>query len=51
MTNFSKFQDKIDTIHKAVEEGDIDQLITLIDTDKFSVARNRYGNAFFIFVS
>ncbi|VBB34297.1 unnamed protein product, partial [Acanthocheilonema viteae] len=35
--------DKIDAIHKAVEEGDIDQLITLIDIDKFSVARDRYG--------
>ncbi|VIO90375.1 Uncharacterized protein BM_BM11608 [Brugia malayi] len=39
----SKYQDKIDMIHKAAEEGDIEQMIALIDNDKFSVARDRYG--------
>uniref|UniRef100_A0A1I8EQN0 ANK_REP_REGION domain-containing protein n=1 Tax=Wuchereria bancrofti TaxID=6293 RepID=A0A1I8EQN0_WUCBA len=39
----SKYQDKIDMIHKAVEEGDIDQMTALIDNDKFAVARDRYG--------
>ncbi|EFO20957.2 hypothetical protein LOAG_07532 [Loa loa] len=38
-----KYQNKIDMTHKAAEEGDIGQLIALIDVEKFSVARDRYG--------
>ncbi|VDM92708.1 unnamed protein product, partial [Onchocerca ochengi] len=33
---------KIDLIHKAAEEGDIDQLMMLIDTEKLSIARDRF---------
>lgn len=40
---FKSFQDKIDKIHEAVEEGDIDKLTGLIDIDKLSMARDKYG--------
>ncbi|MCP9259005.1 Ankyrin repeat protein [Dirofilaria immitis] len=43
LNRLSKYQNKIDTIHKAVEEGDIDQMIMLMDSEKLSIARDRFG--------
>ncbi|CAG9538986.1 unnamed protein product [Cercopithifilaria johnstoni] len=43
LNGLSKCQDQIDIIHKAVEEGNIDKLIALSDTEKLSIARDRYG--------
>ncbi|VDN06231.1 unnamed protein product, partial [Thelazia callipaeda] len=38
-----KYQSKIDAIHKAVEDGDIRRLKSLINRNEFSTARDRYG--------
>uniref|UniRef100_A0A915PJ46 Uncharacterized protein n=1 Tax=Setaria digitata TaxID=48799 RepID=A0A915PJ46_9BILA len=43
LSGISKYQSKIDLIHKAVEEGDINELTSLIDFEKLSTARDRHG--------
>ncbi|VDD96314.1 unnamed protein product [Enterobius vermicularis] len=39
----SQYQAKIDAIHKAVDDGDMRRVKSLIDREQLSVARDRYG--------
>ncbi|VDM69661.1 unnamed protein product, partial [Strongylus vulgaris] len=38
------YQSKIDAIHKAVEEGDVRRVKSLIDRQQLALARDTYGN-------
>lgn len=42
---FIYIQSKIDAIHKAVEEGDLRRVQSLIDREQLATARDRYGNS------
>ncbi|VDN21031.1 unnamed protein product [Gongylonema pulchrum] len=45
LNGIPKYQSKIDAIHKAVEEGDVRRVKSLIDREQLSTARNKYGNS------
>ena len=41
----SQYQSKIDSIHKAVEEGDVRRVKSLIDRSLLATARDRHGQS------
>ena len=43
LEGLSQYQSKIDAIHKAVEEGDVRRVKSLIDRIQLSTARDRHG--------
>jgi hypothetical protein len=43
LQGIAQYQSKIDSIHKAVEEGDVRRVKSLIDRNLLATARDRHG--------